>query len=185
MSKKCCCIVILLICMAIITGCGEKESVYENENMPEIVFGYTYRNKIEIASPYSFIYMFVDRYGNVYYGDGDDEIYFCGAEEKMQLYETLIKDDKCKKINTVDMKELHQRYDVLKQMASDKDNNVTVEESTLDVYLGQYMWSGYCYDEDDNLKKVILYGEGDTSYINSDSRAKEIADWISSLNVNN
>ena len=240
MEKNFYCIVILLMCIAIITGCGQNEvvsgnenehqtdvaedkngsehqtdatedksgnenqtdvteekngnenqtdvveekngnenqtDILENENMPEIVFDYTFF--YEANEPYSYMFVFIDKYGNVYYGD--NEIYFCNAEEKMHLYQNLINDTDCKKINVADMKQLQQKYDLLKQIVKDGNNKVTIKESVLDVCLGQYTWTGYYYDENGNLNTLTLYGEGDSSYINNDNRAKEIAEWISGL----
>lgn len=180
--------VIFLISIVIMTGCGQRTSESkdnkeqksdDSEKMPVIVMEYTY--EYYDSEPYLYKFIFIDNYGNIY--RGDSESYFCTAEERMTLYESLIKEPGCELINTINMEQLQEKYEMLKQIESSGKNEIRVEESTLDVCLGQHKWTGYCYDKEGGLNIVTLYGEGDSSYINSDSRARELANWIDSFKV--
>lgn len=177
----------------LMTGCSQKQSISEThykaglssekeeeaQSMPKIVFDYTflydYGESTDMEKIYTFF--FIDRYGNVYYGN--DQAYFYNSEDREQLYDTLLKNQLCEKTAAVDTEQLLHKYRLLQQMIKEENNVVTIEESTLDVCSGQHKWKGYYYDEDGNLQYAVLYGEGDTHYINSDTKAKEIADWIS------
>lgn len=194
MGKKIFYTAICLASILFITGCGQKASKFEDENqqeskvletedkkesMPEIVFEYTFW--WYETTPNSHKFMFIDRYGNIYHGDS--ETYFCKAEEKMSLYETFINAPYCEKTETIDMEQLQQKYDILKQIAVEGKNEVVIEESQEDVCLGQHFWRGYFYDDEGNLDTVILSGAGNSRYINNDMRAKEIADWMDDLST--
>lgn len=184
-------VIVCFFSISIIAGCGQRTtesrgeqktnvSEKKSEKMPVIVFEYTY--EYYDSEPHLYKYLFIDSYGNIYCGDSDS--YFCTAEERMKLYDILIREDGCKLINKINMEQLQEKYETVQQIESGLKNEIIVEESTLDVCLGQHKWNSYCYDKEGNLNVVILYGEGDSSYINSDRRAKELADWISSFKLN-
>ncbi|MDE7425537.1 MAG: hypothetical protein K2N51_17900, partial [Lachnospiraceae bacterium] len=48
------------------------------------------------------------------------------------------------------------------------------------VYYGEQMWYGY-YLKNGKIQGVILKGGGDWYWINKDSRAEELAEWLSDV----
>lgn len=163
------------LCILVMAGCNQKPAKQKNTPMPAIVFDYTYC--YEYTEPNMYAFMCIDKDGNIYSGSSKEYCY-CKAEERMELLASLVKEQDCKLISTIQTGELQEKYDELKQIAAGDKNKITVEESMIDVCIGQHQWNGYCYDTKGDMNVVTLNGEGDSRYINDDSEAAKLADWM-------
>ena len=179
MKKHCFNIIMLVLCALFLIGCAREkvsDTTEDEENsMPSIVFTYTHSAEEEI-------YMLIDKYGDIYLGEGEAFCYST-AEEKMESYETYINVTNSEKIGSIDVEELQKKYHLLKEIEKDGNYEWIQEESVCDVYLGQHIWKGYCYNKKGELISIGLHGEGDCTCTNEDTRAEELAEWMKEIQI--
>ena len=173
---------VILGIIVIIAICGIGSIIYINSfGEAEIVFSFVnnYDEERDIA-------FFIDKSGCMY-KTTDPEFIELTVEPVidrnigvfLQNNPNYAEDEKYTFIGKIEEKEIKEKIKILKKIAI-RNAETEYKDRADNVYHGQQMWYGY-YLRNDKIQTVLLKGGGDWPLINKDSRAEELAEWLSDV----
>ena len=145
------------------------------EDMPDIVFMYSYEYNHEYFESYVF-----DKNGNIYYSS-KEEVCSHSYKEKLDLYATGELKNKMELIGTIDTSELEKFFQSFLEIMHDGGVNLTSDDCIPDVIAPWERWYGLYYDKNGDVELTLLYQEDAGTHYTNDTRADEIVEWMKQI----
>lgn len=168
---------VILGIVVIIAICGIGTGIYINSYKDaDIVFSFGF--DYESGEYYPTIVCFIDKNGCIYKTE-DREFIEQNIEDFLKNNPNYAEDEKYTLVGKIEEREMKEKIKILKKIAI-KGAKAEVKETQTDDYRGEKLWYGY-YMKNGKVQVVTLRGEGDRIWINKDSRAEALAEWLSDV----
>lgn len=170
----------ILSIAVIIAICGIGIRIYKNlYKDAEIVFSYQFiMDGLSDKNENIYLVYFIDNKGCIYKTE-DKNFFYTRMEQYLEANPNYAKDKKFIFLGQIEEDEWQEKIKCMREIAMINTDIEVRESMTCDVK-GQKKWYGY-YRKNNKLEAVILHGEGDTSYINKNSKADELVQWLNGV----
>ena len=138
------------------------------EDMPDIVFMYSYHDNYEIFKTCVF-----DRNGNIYYSQ-KEEAFNLYYKDLLELYASDELKNKLELIGTIDTSELDKYFQLFLEIMRDGGVQLTSEGYVIEMVVPVENWCALYYDNTTNIDATLLYKKDAGFHHTNDARADEI-----------